>query len=276
MRRIILISLLLIIFVLTSCGTKPQQRSVGPLSYTVKAPSVTELTKTEGLVTFYRDDKEIEGKIFLPDSGSPAPVIIMSTGLYALYPEYEKKARDFTDKGFAAIVFNFVSNADANSDKTVKDQNIRGLMASQVLDLAAVMDSLPSLGNVDSTVVYLWGHSYGGLISAYAGAMRQDEVKGLILVEPALNNGPEELVPGDPDTMTDINEVLSSCDLNTLIFAGSKSKYGSDPGAYDAVLDSLRNAEFIRIEGADHLFAGEYGEEMVDKTCEKIDSWRQI
>ena len=274
MRRISLISILLIIVFATSCQVTPKEKSAGPLSYTVKPPKVTEISGNEKSVTFFRDEQKIEGKIFLPVSTAPAPVIVMSPGLYALYPEYEKKAKSFADKGYAAIVFNFVSNADANAGKLVKDQDIEGLMGSQVMDLNAVLDSLPQIGNIDPSVVYLWGHSYGGYISCYVGAERQTELKGLILAEPAINNPPQELVPGAQDTMVDINKVLSTCELNTLIFVGSESKYGKDPGAYDAAIDALTNAELIRIEGADHLFSGEYGDMMTDKTCDVINSWR--
>lgn len=69
---------------------------------------------------------------------------------------------------------------------------------SEMRDLYAVMDSLSYLPGIDSENVYLWGHSLGGLTVAYAGCDRTSEVRGLILVEPALVvGGGLDLIPGD-------------------------------------------------------------------------------
>ena len=69
---------------------------------------------------------------------------------------------------------------------------------SEMRDLYAVMDSLSYHPGIDSENVYLWGHSLGGLTVAYACCDRTSEVRGLILVEPALVvGGGLDLIPGD-------------------------------------------------------------------------------
>ena len=273
MRKITAFSIVLILFLLASCGESPVMKKIGPVSYKVSSPEVTEVSDRKMDVIFRRDDRYIEGKILLPEGGGPHPVIVMSTGLYALYPEYERKARGFVEGGFAVLLFNYVSNEDANSDKIVKDQDLKGLMASQAEDLSAVIDSLPKIRGLDTSRVYLWGHSYGGMISAYVGCQRQDEIKGLILVEPSLDKAATELIPGDESTMVDICKDLEQCNLNTVIFVGSKSSAGEDTHTYDEAMEALRFGELITIDGADHLFAGEYGDKMVERSIKCIRSW---
>ena len=268
----VLIELLLIVSILASCGAAPRARKIGPADYTVGKPQVTYVSESEAAVVFERDDKKIEGKIVFPEGEGPYPAVVMVTGLYALYPEYERKARGFTEQGYAAVLFNFVSNADANSDKVVKDQDVTGLLRSQVMDLAAVLDSLSEVEKLDTARVFLWGHSYGGLVSAYVACRRQDDIRGMMLAEPSLDKAAMPLVPGDESTTVDIYKDLEQCRINTVIFVGTESGAGEDPHAYEAEAAAMPGGKVIRIEGADHLFAGEYGDKIVEESLKFIRS----
>lgn len=48
---------------------------------------------------------------------------------------------------------------------------------------------------------------------------------------------------------------------------------GDDPTSFDQVLSAMSSAELVVIDGADHFFEGEYGEETVEDACDKIASW---
>ena len=137
------------------------------------------------------------------------------------------------------------------------------------------MDSLEYLPEVDSDCVYLWGHSLGGLVTAFAGCDRTSEVMGLILVEPALVVG-EELTITYEDNFSEILRIyslLKSCELDAVIYMGTHDGYGEDPTSFDLVLELMPSAELVIIDGADHYFEGEYGEMMVEDACGKITSW---
>lgn len=275
MRRSGVIAAVLILGLLISCSKPLQDRTIGPLSYRTRDPKISEVSDREKEILFTRDDREIPGKVFYPEEGGTCPVVLMSGGLGSRYSEYENKARRFSDRGYVAVVFDFVSNMDSSSkDLLVRDQDISGLLASQVKDLAAVLDSLPKIPGADTSRVYLWGHSYGGLVSSYVGTRRADLILGLILAEPAILKDPGSLVPGDPATKVDILKDLGSSDLDTLIFAGTTSRYGADPHAYDPVMSVLKHGERVIIDGASHDFSGRYGEEMVDRSCEFMASRR--
>ncbi|MCR5528410.1 MAG: hypothetical protein K6F49_04235 [Saccharofermentans sp.] len=48
---------------------------------------------------------------------------------------------------------------------------------------------------------------------------------------------------------------------------------GDDPTSFDQVLSAMSSAELVVIDGADHFYEGEYGEETVEDACDKIASW---
>ena len=240
--------------------------------YSTAEPIITDITDTEKAITFYRDDMEIEGKLYLPEGDGPFPVIVLCCGLMQPYTDYEADAQGFADNGYAAVVFSFIDYSDPNAD----DPNDYGkVFLSEARDLYAVMDSLEYLPEVDSDCVYLWGHSLGGLVTAFAGCDRTSEVMGLILVEPALVVG-EELTITYEDNFSEmlrIYSLLKSCELDAVIYMGTHDGYGEDPTSFDLVLELMPSAELVIIDGADHYFEGEYGEMMVEDACGKITSW---
>ena len=147
------------------------------------------------------------------------------------------------------------------------------VLLSQVKDLYAVMDNLAALPGVDTSTVFLWGHSYGGFVAAYAGSLRSDEISGLILVEPSIAMNEYLIMQEEPLISVNIFEMLGKIDDDTVIYMGTHDGYGDDPTSFDQVLEVLPSGELVIIEGADHFFEGEYGEMMVKDACEKIASW---
>ena len=56
-------------------------------------------------------------------------------------------------------------------------------MLTEAADINVILDSLSALPKVDTGRVFLWGHSFGGLIASYVGCRFPDEIKGMMLVE---------------------------------------------------------------------------------------------
>ena len=242
------------------------------IDYETAAPLVTDISDTEKAVTFYRDGMEIEGKVYLPEGDGPFPVIVLSCGLLQPYTDYEADAQRFADNGYAAVAFSFIDYSDPDAEQP---SDYGQVFLSETRDLYAVMDSLEYLPEVDCDCVYLWGHSMGGLVAAFAGCDRASEVMGLILVEPAIVIGEELQVAyedGSCETLR-IYDLLESCGLDTVIYMGTHDGYGEDPTSFDQVLEVMPSAELVIIDGADHFFEGEYGQQMVEDACEKITSW---
>ena len=244
----------------------------GEIVYTTAEPLVTDVSDKARKLTFYRDDTELDGMLYLPEGDGPFPVIVLCCGISQPYTDYEAKAQSFAENGYAAVVFDFGSNVDGSiSENGAFDHG--EVLLSQVKDLYAVMDNLDALPGVDTSAVYLWGHSYGGFVAAYAGSMRSDEISGLILVEPSIAMNEYLVMQEEPLISVNIYEMLGNIDIDTVIYMGTHDGYGDDPTSFDQVLEVLPSGELVIIEGADHFFEGEYGEMMVEDACEKIASW---
>ena len=244
------------------------------ISYSTAEPVITDITDTEKEITFYRDDMEIEGKLYLPEGDGPFPVIVLCCGLMQPYSDYEADAQGFADNGYAAVVFSFIDYSDPDGEQPTDFSNV---FMSETGDLYAVMDSLEYLPGVDIDNVYLWGHSFGGFVAAFAGCDRESEVAGLILVEPTIVAGEELPITYEDGTSATLRiyDLLDSCNLDTVIYMGSHDGFGDDPTSFDKVLDVMPSAELVIVDGADHFFEGEYGQQMVEDACDKIDSWNE-
>lgn len=242
------------------------------INYKTADPVVTDISDTEKEITFYRDGMEIEGKLYLPEGDGPFPVIVLCCGLMQPYSDYEADAQGFAEAGYAAVVFSFIDYSDPNGEQPADYGEV---FLSETADLYAVMDSLSLLPETDTSKVYLWGHSLGGLVAAFAGCDRGSEVNGLLLVEPAIVIGEELTVKYEDETCETLRiyDLLTDCDLNTVIYMGTHDGYGDDPTSFDQLLEVLPSGELVIIEGADHFFEGEYGEMMVEDACGKISSW---
>ena len=135
------------------------------------------------------------------------------------------------------------------------------------------MDSLSYLPKVDTKSVYLAGHSVGGEIASYVGTIRQDEINGMFLVEPAIAYEEHLYVQADPLVIVNTHEVIAGCKAHTLIYVGTHDGYGDNPRVYDKALELMSASELVIIDGADHSFIGEYGDKMVDDACERAKNW---
>lgn len=86
--------------------------------------------------------------------------------------------------GYVTYCFDFCGSSDkSKSDGSTDDMTI----FTEVEDLRAVVKTVKSLENVDSSKVYLLGSSQGGLVSALLADECTDEFAGMILFYPAFN-----------------------------------------------------------------------------------------
>ena len=108
-------------------------------------------------------------------------------------------------------------------------------------DLEAVIERLKELDYVDSRNIFLIGTSQGGAVSAITGADHLNEIKGMILLYPALILSKRGITPYNKDV---------------LIIHGDQDEIV--PLSYsERAIQVYPNAELKVINGAGHGFYGE-------------------
>lgn len=275
--------------ILTACNeaSQTQQESVHETSAaavtTAAETSVTEaaiLTKTaednidtakvnKGRIKqleAYRDGMKICGEIFLPDSNGPFPTVVISGGLYATGDAYSYHARQFAENGFAAVIFDFIGTRGGRGDGNISELSY----ASETADLSAVLDQLGSFPEIDKDRLFLWGHSFGGLVSTYIGCCRSDEIKGMILLEPSYRSLTLPPEVDYDDKRDDVYSMMPKFRGDVLILLGTEDHaLGSDfPGWFDEAKASFASCEVRSVKGADHCFTNEFCKEALKQSCE--------
>lgn len=241
------------------------------IDYTISEPIMEKSGGITQQVTFFRDGNPIYGQITHPKGTGPFKTIIISHGLYSLPGRYTSKAISYSEDGFAVIEFQY---QNGNPPDDYSDPEYLGdYIFEEILDLYAVMDSAKYISYVDTSNMYLYGHSMGGLVASYVGTLRQNELKGLILVDPSFYATDLMEFEHEEKITTDIYPFVSKCQIHVLIVTGTTGSFGEDPHFFDDARAAFPNLEYYVIEGASHSMQGEAGEHLVDISVEAIESW---
>lgn len=242
--------------------------------YTVAAPSVEKAesgSRTRNVI-FYRDGNPIDGKITVPEGKGPFKTIIISNGLYASLGRYSGKALRYSENNYAVIEFQFQNAANPPPDYS-DPEYLGDFIYEQVLDLYAVIDSMTYFPEVDTSNIYLYGHSMGGLVCSYAGTYRQNEIKGLLLVDPSFYAAERMNFEHEETITTDIYPLISQCYIPAVIITGTAGSFGEDPHFFDEARAALADCEYIVIEGANHRMDGAASDQVVDLSVEMMQKW---
>ncbi len=242
-----------------------------PIEYSILMPAVSKSEGRTKEVIFYRDGGEIYARLTVPQGQGPFKTIIITSGLYAPLGRYSDKAEHYSEHGFAVI--EFLCQNGTRPESGEDPAFLGNFVVDQIKDLYAVIDSCEYLPEVDTSNIYLYGHSMGGIVVCYAGTYRQDEIKGLILVDPSFY-APEIMWFEDEVLLDrDLYPILETCKIPVIIFTGTEGSFGEDPDFFKPALAAFPNVQFVVIEGATHTMDGVEGEHLVDLSVEAIESW---
>lgn len=239
---------------------------------------VLDYTDTKKQIFIYRDDVELSGILYLPEGDGPFPVVFFASAIGSGYDYLEDIAKRLTKNGMATVLFNFAGVAGTD-DLTV---------LTEAEDLKAVIGGVRTLPVIDSSNVFLFGHSFGGLVASYVGCNYPEEIKGMILLEPAYHLK-DEISGSDPDMSTipesilsnrfiedlntfDIYDYMPSFNGNVIIFLGTaEGSFGRTwPSLYDKAQEQFPSAELIYVEGADHGFMSVGREDVKQKSLDFV------
>ena len=234
--------------------------------------------KNKKKISVQRDGIELTGVLYLPEGDGPFPVVIFAGGMGAGHEYLADIAKEQSDNGIAAVIFSFAG-----------DKNLNELTArKEIADLKAVIGGVRTLSCIDGSRVFLWGHSFGGLIASFVGCRFPDEIKGMMLVEPAypmkdqISKDYPNLadVPGNMYSKQfiedlysfDIYEYMPSFKGNVTIFLGTtQSALGTtSPEHYERAKNTFSSCELVRIKGANHEFELKGRDELIKGTTEFV------
>ena len=241
-----------------------------PFNYTAKKPEINTISDTEKQILFNRDGKTINGKIMTPVGEGPFKTIVICKALDIQGSErntgYEKMADYFNQNGYAVVLF----DANVPSAEYYSPTHRGNLAYEYVLDLYAVMDELRSVPDVNLEKVYLWGHQAGGFAASYAGADRQGEVNGVILVEPEIE---EYTFSEEPKVIANSYDFMQNCKVPVTVIWGSLL-----PGKRSAekAVSNLQYGKLIQLEGNSYSrsFDDEYARQAAEETLKAIRNWK--
>lgn len=286
--------ILMITMTLTSasCSSGTKETSVSETTSIAASSTEEEKTIREGKInvaddpnfknkkkiSVQRDGIELTGILYLPEGDGPFPVVIFAGGMGAGHEYLADIAKEQSDNGITAVIFSFAG------DKDLKELTAR----KEIADLKAVIGAVRTLNYIDSSRVFLWGHSFGGLIASYVGCRFPDEIRGMMLVEPAypLKDQISKDYPNPADVPEnvyskqfiedlysfDIYEYMPSFKGNVTIFLGTTQRASgtTSPEHFERAKNTYPSCELVRIEGANHDFQVKGRDELIKGTTEFI------
>ncbi len=147
-------------------------------------PATKRYSVTTQELIIQNGDKEIYGKLYLPESDTACPAIILSHGYNGAHNDFATDCNYFAANGYIAYAYDFCGGSTrSKSSGASTDMTI----FTEKEDLLAVFDYISAMEQVDSERVFLMGGSQGGLVTTLATEERADKIKGVALYYPALN-----------------------------------------------------------------------------------------
>lgn len=126
--------------------------------------------------------RESECVFCKPEKIEKFPVVIFSHGYNGSGAWAEPYAKFLTEQGIGVIYHDFCGGS-VGSKSSMKTTEMT--LFTEKEDLLAIFDEVSSWDCSDKELIFLYGESQGGLISALAANELKSRVRGLILVYPA-------------------------------------------------------------------------------------------
>lgn len=126
--------------------------------------------------------RTVYGDVYLPRE-KRFPVVIISHGFNGYQDDFKREAELLSENGIGAVTFTFCgSGAHDPGGSPTTDMTL----FTEKEDLLAVMDRVREIEGFDGSL-FLFGGSQGGMVSAMAAEERPNDLKGLVLLYPALS-----------------------------------------------------------------------------------------
>lgn len=184
----------ILFFMLLICSTALGQETNGENQQKIDLEKIfpDPLTMTSDKYTVKRIDvknnrgQNIYGVAFIPNEAKSkcVPLVILSHGFSSCHRYHAHYAQRMAENGVAMYIYDFCGGAlNSKSDGRVQDMSV----TTERDDLKSVFRAARKWKWVDTKNIFLSGESQGGFVSAYAGAEIQKDIRGMVLLYPALH-----------------------------------------------------------------------------------------
>ena len=259
-----------IIFAIIICG-------LSMYIYNINDDFVTE----EKLIK-NNNDEIIYGELYKPRSDKKMPLVIYSHGLGASYRAGIDYAKKLTEYGIATFTFDFRGGSYRSKSS---GETIEMSFLTEMEDLEFIIETVKKWDFVDKNKIILMGSSQGGAVSALVSANHLNDIKGAVLLYPALSipsvvhewyqdveSIPSEVKMTDNITVgpkyfidiwdMDVYSIIKNDTKPILILQGSNDKLVSKDHSI-MVNELYQNSNIYIIEGAGHGFDGQEFDEAI-------------
>ncbi|ENH96925.1 putative cinnamoyl ester hydrolase [Gracilibacillus halophilus YIM-C55.5] len=127
--------------------------------------------------------RDIHGVSYMPDSKEKCPVVIFSHGFNGTNADFTMNSDYLAKNGIGGFCFDFCGGSVHTKSDLMTDEMT---IFTEKEDLCAVIETIKKWNNVDSERIFLFGESMGGLVSALVADEYVADIKGLLLLFPAL------------------------------------------------------------------------------------------
>lgn len=139
------------------------------------------MKKTE--VRLPENGRELYGVLIEPEGAGKYPAVIFSHGYNGSGRDFEWLGEHLAEHGVAAFCYDFCGGSvNSRSSMATTDMTI----FTEKEDLHSVLRFMKENGAADAQNIFLFGCSQGGLVSTLAAEEAKDDVRGLLLLFPAM------------------------------------------------------------------------------------------
>jgi dipeptidyl aminopeptidase/acylaminoacyl peptidase len=134
-------------------------------------------------LTISHHERETFGILITPEQEGTYPVVVFSHGYNGSGKDFESMGEYLATHGIASFCYDFCGGS-VHSRSSMKTTDMT--IFTEMEDLHAVIKYIESYDNIDKDNIFLFGGSQGGLVSVLVTDEICDEVRGLMLLFPAL------------------------------------------------------------------------------------------
>ncbi len=134
-------------------------------------------------VTISNNGRELFGVFITPETKEEFPVVVCSHGYNGSGKDFEEMGEIFAENGIGAFCYDFCGGSvNSRSSMETTDMTI----FTEKEDLLTVLSYLQKSKLVSKENIFLFGGSQGGLVSALVADEKIEEIRGLVLLFPAM------------------------------------------------------------------------------------------